>query len=78
MVLLKVVIDTSSHDEVLAMRNDEFKRRLRQMIRKELARTDLRAIVREQIAHIQAVQTVDAMLLKFHKPPLEVEMKVKK
>ena len=60
------------------MRNDEFKRRLRQLIRKELSCMDLTTIVREQIAHIQAVQTVDAMLLKFRKPPLEVEMKVKK
>ena len=63
------------------MRNDEFKRRLRQLIRKELSRMDLSAIVHEQVAHIQAVQTVDAMLLKFRKPPLhviEVDEKVKK
>ena len=52
------------------MRTNEFKRRLRQLIREELERTDLKAIVREQIAHIHAVQTVDAILLKLRKPPL--------
>ena len=60
------------------MRKDEFMRRLRQLVREELARTDLKAIVHEQIAHIRAVQTVDAMLLKLRQPPLEAEMKVKK
>lgn len=58
--------------------NEFIKRRLRQLVREELSGMDLRAIVREQVAHIQAVQAVDAMLLKFRKPPLEVEMKVKK
>ncbi len=69
------------------MRKDEFKRRLRQLIRKELSCMDLKAIVREQIAYVHAVQAVDAILLEFRKPPLcvraaatsyiEVEGKVK-
>ncbi len=40
----------SSPVEVLAMRKDEFKRRLRRLIRKELSSMDLEAIVREQLA----------------------------
>ena len=52
------------------MDKDEFKRRLRRRVRKELSRMDLTAIVHEQVAHIKAVQSVDAMLLKFRKPPL--------
>ena len=54
------------------MHKDEFKRRLRQLVREELARTDLKALVREQLAYVRAVQAVDAILLKLRKPPLRV------
>ncbi len=52
------------------MRNDVFvKRRMQQVIREELARTDVRNIVREAIASMDLRTVVREQLDEFYGPP---------
>lgn len=40
------------------MHKDEFKRRLRQLVREELARTDMRALIHEVLVSMEDFQTI--------------------